>query len=129
MEHKDLLTYAKQAMENAYAPYSHFRVGAAVLTKEGQVFGGCNIENASYGATCCGERTAIFQAVSQGVREFTKIAIVSSAGGMTPPCGICRQVLWEFMPDGEVVLEDEKGEPVVFAVKDLLPMGFSLEKE
>lgn len=129
MENKELLVHAKKAMKYAYAPYSHFQVGAAVVAKDGRVFTGCNVENASYGATCCAERTALFKAVSEGVRLFEKIAIVSSAGGLTPPCGICRQVLCELMPEGEVILEDEQEEAKAFSVKELLPMGFTLEQK
>ena len=113
-------------MKYAYAPYSQFQVGAALLCKDGQVFTGCNVENASYGATCCAERTAIGKAVSEGVRCFEKIAIMASDGGFTAPCGICRQVLLEFMPEGQVVLGNKTGEIQVFTVKELLPHGFTL---
>ena len=109
MTDKELVALAKEAMEHAYVPYSHFKVGAALLTKDGRVFKGCNIENASYGATNCAERTAIFKAVSEGYREFDAIAIVASSGDYASPCGICRQVLFEFLPDGKVILDsDEK---------------------
>ena len=124
MTDKELVNIAKEAMENAYAPYSHFKVGAALLAKDGRVFQGCNIENASYGATNCAERTAIFKAVSEGYREFEKIAIVASSGDYASPCGICRQVLFEFLPEGKVILDsDEKG-MVTFTVRELLPVGF-----
>lgn len=124
MTDKELVILAKEAMENAYAPYSHFKVGAALLAKDGRVFQGCNIENASYGATNCAERTAIFKAVSEGYREFEKIAIVASSGEYASPCGICRQVLFEFLPEGKVILDsDEKG-MVTFTVRELLPLGF-----
>ena len=126
MTDKTLIEQAKKAMENAYVPYSHFKVGAALLDKNGTVFRGCNIENASYGATCCAERTALFKAVSEGVKNFEKIAIVSDSGNITPPCGICRQVLLEFMPEGMVVLENELGEIKTYSVKELLPIGFTL---
>ncbi|MBO5150125.1 MAG: cytidine deaminase, partial [Anaerotignum sp.] len=110
MTDEKLVALAKEAMEHAYVPYSHFKVGAALLAKDGRVFKGCNIENASYGATNCAERTAIFKAVSEGCREFDAIAIVASSGDLVPPCGICRQVLFEFLPDGKVILDsDEKG--------------------
>ena len=125
MTDRELVVLAKEAMENAYVPYSHFKVGAALLSKDGRVFKGCNIENASYGATNCAERTAVFKAVSEGVREFEKIAIVASSGDYASPCGICRQVLFEFMPDGKVILDsDEKG-VVTYTVRELLPMGFN----
>ena len=113
-------------MQQAYAPYSHFRVGAAVMTKQGKVFTGCNVENASYGASCCAERTAIFKAVSEGERELAKIAVVSESGKLTPPCGICRQVLLEFMPEGSVILEQGEGGIKIYTVKELLPVGFVL---
>lgn len=124
MTDRELVILAKEAMENAYAPYSNFKVGAALLAKDGRVFQGCNIENASYGATNCAERTAIFKAVSEGVREFEAIAIVASSGDYASPCGICRQVLFEFLPEGKVILDsDEKG-MVTFTVRELLPLGF-----
>ena len=124
MTDRELVNMAKEAMEYAYAPYSHFKVGAALLAKDGRVFKGCNIENATYGATNCAERTAVFKAVSEGVREFAAIAIVASSGDYAAPCGICRQVLFEFMPDGKVILDsDEKG-MATFSVQELLPFGF-----
>lgn len=125
MTDEKLVALAKEAMEHAYVPYSHFKVGAALLAKDGRVFKGCNIENASYGATNCAERTAIFKAVSEGCWEFDAIAIVASSGDLVPPCGICRQVLFEFLPDGKVILDsDEKG-MVTYLVRELLPLGFS----
>ena len=126
MTERQLIQKAKQAMQQAYAPYSHFRVGAAVMTKQGKVFTGCNVENASYGASCCAERTAIFKAVSEGERELAKIAEVSESGKLTPPCGICRQVLLEFMPEGSVILEQGEGGIKIYTVKELLPVGFVL---
>lgn len=121
----ELIQIAKQAAENAYAPYSDFYVGAALLTKDGQVFKGCNIENASYGATNCAERTAIFKAVSEGYRSFSKIAVVTKNGSTAYPCGICLQVMQEFMPDGMVVLEKDDT-IVTYTLKELLPNGFTL---
>ncbi|MBR5590708.1 MAG: cytidine deaminase [Anaerotignum sp.] len=127
MTDEKLVALAKEAMEHAYVPYSKFRVGAALLAKDGKVFKGCNIENASYGATNCAERTAVFKAVSEGYREFDAIAIVASSGDYASPCGICRQVLFEFLPDGKVILDsDEKG-MVTFTVREMLPFGFSNE--
>lgn len=125
MTDKELVEIAKKAMENAYVPYSNFKVGAALLDKEGNVHLGCNIENASYGATNCAERTAIFSAVAKGVREFEKIAIVASSGDYAAPCGICRQVIWEFMPEGQVILNSDKEGIKVFGIKELLPLGFT----
>ena len=125
MTDETLVALAKEAMKHAYAPYSKFQVGAALLAKDGRVFTGCNVENASYGATNCAERTAIFKAVSEGCREFDAIAVVASSGEYIPPCGICRQVLAEFMPEGKVILDsDEKG-MVTYLVRELLPSGFS----
>lgn len=121
----ELLEIAKQAMQYAYAPYSHFKVGAALVTDTGHIYTGCNIENASYGAANCAERTAIFKAVSQGERHIQEIAIVSDAGKPAFPCGICRQVLSEFMDeDGIIILEIEKN-PQKFRLKELLPYSFS----
>ena len=120
----ELIEIAKQAMKYAYAPYSHFKVGAALITDTGHIYTGCNIENVSYGATNCAERTAIFKAVSEGERHIKKIAIVSSAGKPALPCGICRQVLSEFMDsDGIVILEIENKEKE-FYLRDLLPYCF-----
>ncbi len=124
MDNKTLIEKAKQAMTNAYAPYSHFQVGAALLAKDGRVFTGCNVENATYGATICAERTAVTKAVSEGVQEFEKIAIVASSGDYAAPCGICRQILFEFMPEGEVVLWSDTAGEKAFSVSDLLPFGF-----
>ena len=120
----ELIEIAKQAMKYAYAPYSHFKVGAALITETGHIYTGCNIENVSYGATNCAERTAIFKAVSEGERHIKKIAIVSSAGKPALPCGICRQVLSEFMDsDGIVILEIEN-KAKEFYLRDLLPYCF-----
>lgn len=120
----ELIELAKQAMKQAYAPYSHFKVGAALITDTGHIYIGCNVENASYGATNCAERTAIFKAISEGERHIQKIAIVSDAGKPAAPCGICRQVLSEFMDsDGIVILEIEN-KTKEFYLKDLLPYSF-----
>lgn len=128
MDNKALIDMALKAMENAYAPYSGFKVGAALLCSDKKVYTGCNIENSSYGASNCAERTAIFKAVSEGEREFEKIAIVSSSGDFTFPCGICRQVLSEFMYDKTVVIFSEKDGISEFKVKDLLPEAFRLQR-
>lgn len=125
MTDEKLVQLAKEAMQHAYAPYSKFQVGAALLAKDGTVFRGCNIENASYGATNCAERTAIFKAVSEGYREFEKIAIVASSEDYAAPCGICRQVLAEFMPEGKVILDSREKGMVTYTVRELLPFGFS----
>lgn len=119
---EELIALAKEAMAFSYSPYSHFKVGAALLSKDGRVFQGCNIENGSYGATNCAERTALFKAVSEGAREFTVIAIAAEKA-MPWPCGICRQALNEFAPELRVIVAcgDERDEA---ALPDLLPKGF-----
>lgn len=131
---KRLIELAYEARERAYAPYSGFRVGAALLTKNGKVYLGCNIENASYSPTNCAERTAFFKAVSEGEREFSKIAIVGGAegkddGAVCAPCGVCRQVMREFCDPKEfrVLLEDGKGGILNLTLEQLLPLGFGPE--
>ncbi len=126
MTYTELLSTADKAMENSYAPYSHFKVGAALLCSDGTVFTGCNIENATYGATNCAERTAIFKAVSEGYRDFEAIAIVSSGGDETFPCGICRQVMAEFAPGLKIILRDKNGNETIYQLSELLPKSFSL---
>src|ERR1700738_3848957 len=108
-EDQVLIQAAEQARENAHAPFSNFRVGAALRAKSGRVYTGCNIENASYGLTCCAERVAIFKAISEGERGFDAIAVVSDTESLTPPCGACRQIIWEFCGDAQVVLSNLKG--------------------
>lgn len=125
LENEQLFHFAKEAMETAYVPYSKFRVGAVVVTKDGQLFTGCNIENASYGATNCAERTAIFKAVSQGYREFEKIMVIADSETPCAPCGICRQVVAEFFdPSAEIVMTNLKGEFLVKTVEEILPYAF-----
>lgn len=126
MTDRELIEISKKAQEFAYVPYSKFKVGAALLCRDGSVYTGCNIENATYGATNCAERTAVFKAVSEGHREFTAIAITSSGGGLTFPCGICRQVLAEFSPEIKIILKDKNGEISAFSIDELLPHSFSL---
>lgn len=123
MENEKLIEKALEAMNYAYAPYSKFKVGAALVT-DGVVYTGCNIENSSYGATICAERCAISKAVSEGHRKIEKIAIVSSSGDFTPPCGICRQVMEEFMTEGRIILSNGN-EIKEYTVRELLPAGFS----
>lgn len=127
MTERELLDYAKEGMERAYAPYSGFQVGAALLAKSGKVYVGCNVENASFGATNCAERTAIFKAVSEGECEFESIAVVCSEGRKAYPCGICLQVMSEFFPNGTVILEDETG-IFTYQVNELLPGAFRLDR-
>lgn len=125
-----LIETAFEARENAYTPYSHFRVGAALLAKNGQVFKGCNIENAAYSVTNCAERTALFKAVSEGVREFEAIAIVGSMEGqvnelISAPCGVCRQALFEFCGnDLRVILAKSATDYLDTTLGELLPYGF-----
>lgn len=125
MDNQTLVLRAKNAAENAYIPYSGFGVGAALLTEEGKLFTGCNIENMSYGATMCAERTAIYKAVSEGYRNFTKIAVVAKSGELAYPCGMCLQVLQEFAPEIVVVLWDKEQGIQEMQLKELLPFGFS----
>lgn len=126
-ENRQLYEVALMAKENAYAPYSGFKVGAAVLTDDGIVYTGCNVENSSYGATICAERTAIAKAVSEGKRNIVKIAIASDSKDYTYPCGICRQVIFEFMPEGEVIIGN--GEDIIsYMVSEFLPHAFTLDK-
>jgi len=120
----DLVPLARQARERARADYSHFKVGAALETADGQVFTGCNIENATYGLTICAERVAVFKAVSEGHQRFTRIAVVADTGEPTPPCGPCRQILWEFAGDIEVILANLHEETGRFRLSELLPWPF-----
>ena len=126
MDNAQLIKLAQEAAKKAYAPYSDFKVGAALLCKSGNVYTGCNVENSSYGASNCAERTAVFKAVSEGERDFVKIAIVSEKGGLTFPCGICRQVLSEFMPNGSIVLYSDEQGIKEFTLNELLPYAFKL---
>jgi cytidine deaminase len=122
---KDLLIEAaKQARENAHAPYSNFRVGAALRSASGRIFGGCNVENATYGLTMCAERVAIFKAVSEGERSFSAIAVVTDTEVLTPPCGACRQLIWEFCGDIPVSMANLKGKIEVMQMRELFPRPF-----
>ena len=121
----ELMDMAKEAMKSAYAPYSHFSVGAAVETDDGEVYCGCNIENSSYGATICAERTAISKAVSEGYRRITRIAICDSNNSFAWPCGICRQVMSEFAVEDFYVILEDNGKLSNFFLKELLPNSFS----
>ena len=123
-EYDALILAAKQARENAHAPFSDFRVGAAVRAKSGRIYTGCNVESASYGLTCCAERTAIFKAVSEGERGFEAIAVVTDTDVLTPPCGACRQIIWEFCGDVPVVLANLKGKVELESSGKLLPRPF-----
>ena len=123
-EYDALITAAKQARENAHAPYSNFRVGAALRAKSGRIFTGCNVENATLGLTCCAERVAIFKAVSEGERGFEAIAVVADTDTLTPPCGACRQIIWEFCGDVPVILTNLKGKLIKERSGNLLPRPF-----
>ncbi|HXM94962.1 MAG TPA: cytidine deaminase [Candidatus Dormibacteraeota bacterium] len=123
-EHEVLISAAKQARENAHAPYSNFRVGAALRAKSGRIFGGCNVENATYGLTLCAERVAIFKAISEGERGFEAIAVVTDSETLTPPCGACRQLIWEFCGDVAVILASLKGKSEVLPMRELFPKPF-----
>lgn len=129
IDYKSLMVQAQNARKMAYTPYSHFRVGAALLTKNGKVFSGCNIENAAYTPTNCAERTAIFKAVSEGEREFEAIAVIGGREGETAefcaPCGVCRQVIAEFCgKDFKIVLGNENNFKV-YTLDEILPFAFT----
>jgi cytidine deaminase len=119
-----LIAAAKQARENAHAPYSNFRVGAALRSTSGRIYGGCNVENATYGLTLCAERVAIFKAISEGERSFSAIAVVTDTETLTPPCGACRQLIWEFCGDIPVSMANLSGRSEVIQMKDLFPKPF-----
>jgi cytidine deaminase len=123
-DRRTLVDAARRAREHAVATFSGFKVGAALETADGVVITGCNVENATYGLTICAERVAMFKALSEGHRSFARVAVVADTEAPTPPCGACRQILWEFGGDLEVILanlEDDKG---VYRLKDLLPLPF-----
>jgi cytidine deaminase len=119
-----LIDAARRAREHAVASFSHFKVGAALETADGSVITGCNVENATYGLTICAERVAMFKALSDGHRSFARVAIVADTAAPTPPCGACRQILWEFGGDLEVLLANLTEETGRHRLKDLLPLPF-----
>ncbi|MCD9188797.1 MAG: cytidine deaminase [Pyrinomonadaceae bacterium] len=121
---KELIEAAREVRTRAYAPYSKFKVGAALRTKNGKIYTGCNVESASYGLTVCAERVAIWKAVSEGEKEFTEIAVVADTQELTPPCGVCRQIIWEFCGDVPVIFANLKGNSEVVTMKELLPRAF-----
>ena len=125
MEYKELYKKAVEAMPNAYAPFSKFKVGAALLTKTGEVFTGVNVEDSSYGGTICAERTAFVKAISEGVREFEALAVVTSEG-FGWPCGICRQFMFEFSPELKVISGPDEDNLKIYELNELLPEGFKL---
>lgn len=126
MEDKELIAVAKKYREHSYSPYSKFKVGAAVITKSGNVYGGCNIENSSYPVTNCAERTAIFKAVSEGERDITALAVVGDTDGPCSPCGACRQVIAEFGIN-RIIMANLKGDIKVVTLEELLPFAFTPE--
>ena len=121
-----LVSAALAARENAFAPFSKFKVGAAIEDAEGRIHSGCNVENATYGLTVCAERVAVYKAISEGVRRFRRIAIAADADALTPPCGACRQILWEFCGDIEIVLTNLRGKTETYRLKELFPKPFDV---
>jgi cytidine deaminase len=119
-----LIQAALRVRQNARAPFSRFKVGAAVEDSSGRIHTGCNVENATYGLTVCAERVAVFKAISEGAREFRRVAVVADTEELTPPCGACRQILWEFCGDVELVLANLHGKSESLRLKDLLPRPF-----
>ena len=124
VEDEALVEAARQARENAHAPYSNFRVGAALRATSGRIFGGSNVENATFGLTMCAERVAIFKAMSEGERGFDAVAVVADTDTLTPPCGACRQILWEFCGDAEIVLANLGAKVERYRMSQLLPLPF-----
>jgi cytidine deaminase len=123
-ELQPLIDAAMQARLHSTAPFSNFQVGAAVRTENGKVYTGCNIESASYGLTVCAERVAIWKALSEGERHFTELAVVADTDTLTPPCGTCRQIIWEFARGAKIVFANLNGKSEIFHIGDLLPCAF-----
>jgi len=121
---EELVTAAKEAREHSYAPYSDFRVGAAIETDDGEIYTGCNVESASYGLTVCAERVAIWKAISEGKHKIKNIAVVCDTKELTPPCGVCRQIIWEFGGNVPVTLANLNGGRETVEMKELLPRAF-----
>jgi len=121
-----LLTAALAARENAFAPFSKFKVGAAVQGLDGRIHTGCNVENATYGLTVCAERVAVFKGISEGARRFKRVAVAADTDRLTPPCGACRQILWEFCGDVEIVLVNPRGRIETYRLKELFPNPFDV---
>ena len=121
---RPLIEAAQQARKHSVAPFSEFLVGAAVRTSDGKVYTGCNIESASYGLTVCAERVAIWKALSEGEKHFTELAVVADTETLTPPCGTCRQIIWEFAREATIVFANLEGKSEQFQIKDLLPSAF-----
>ncbi|HEV3334562.1 MAG TPA: cytidine deaminase [Bryobacteraceae bacterium] len=121
-----LLDAALAAREHAFAPFSKFKVGAAVEDEGGRVHTGCNVENATYGLTVCAERVAVFKAISEGARQFRRVAVAADTDTLTPPCGACRQILWEFCGDVEILLVNPRGKIETYRLKELFPKPFDV---
>ena len=119
-----LLAAALDARRHAFAPYSKFQVGAALEDASGRIHTGCNVENATYGLTICAERVAVFKAISEGVRQFRRVAVAADTGTLTPPCGACRQILWEFCGDVEILLVNLQGKTESYRLSELFPKAF-----
>lgn len=123
---EQLIQLAKEVRQRAHAPYSNFKVGAVLQGSDGRVFTGCNVENATYGLTVCAERVAIFKAVSEGANRFSRIVVVAATRDLTPPCGACRQIIWEFCGDIPVILANLQGKVEHFQMSTLFPYPFDL---
>jgi cytidine deaminase len=123
-DYESLISAAKDARLNAHAPFSNFRVGAALRANSGRIFGGCNVENATYGLTICAERVAVFKAMSEGERGFDAISVVTDTDTLTPPCGACRQLIWEFCGDVPVILANLHGKTETIYMRELFPKPF-----
>src|SRR6476620_622546 len=119
-----LVEAALAARANAFAPFSKFQVGAAIEDIDGRIHTGCNVENATYGLTLCAERVAVFKAISEGARKFRRIAVAADTAILTPPCGACRQILWEFCGDAKLILTNLQNKTEIFCLKDLFPRPF-----
>ena len=128
LSEKELLEAAKKAAENSYSPYSHYKVGCAVKTKDGHIFTGCNVENASYSLTICAERNAIFKAISEGHRTFSEMVVYVDSEESFPPCGACRQVIYEFAPEIEIIYANRKAIHKAL-ITELFPCAFILKKD
>lgn len=126
MTNDPLIAAALAARENAWAPFSNFRVGAALEDETGRIFTGCNVENATYGLSVCAERTAVLKAISEGARKFRRVAVSADTDSLTPPCGACRQILWEFCGDVKVTLVNLHGKTESFQMHDLFPRPFDV---
>ena len=125
-DNQSLIETATAARLQSVAPFSNFLVGAALRTKAGKVYTGCNIESASYGLTVCAERVAIWKALSQGERDFTDLVVVADTESLTPPCGTCRQIIWEFAKHARIILANLRGQREEVSIKDLLPRAFDV---